>query len=423
MGGFNRADGVRLPENYKGMKIAIFTPSFLPKFSGAEIFHHNLATRLAGRGHEVAVVLPRKTGKALQEKGWALPYRLEAFPANVWSYYKRWPALASFLAGRRLGCLQRRHGFDVWHGVMAYPTGVSLVPWAQKNGVAHLIRSAGDDVISSRGGEVGLRLDGRVNRLVAGATRGAQAVVALSDTIREEFVKLGVAPERIHTIPNAVDLARFQQVSRDFSRSAERENLGMDPGGFLFLAVGRNHPQKNYPVLLEAARILQSQGKVFQVLLLGRGTEEVARSAEASGLTGIFRGTEIAATAGGLPVFPPETLVRAYCAADCFVMPSVLEGFSTALLEAMAAELPVITTDAPGCGDFVRNGKDAIMVPVNDAEALSRAMLQVLENGAARNQWRELSKNRAAMFGWDSVLSLYENLYFSLAEERRIANS
>lgn len=407
------------------MKIAIFTPSFLPKFSGAEIFHHNLASRLASRGHRVTVILPRKTLRSLQEKAWDLPYQIDSFPANVWSYYKRWPSMATFLASLRLGQLQRKYGFDVWHGVMMYPTGVSLVPWANAKSIPHLVRSAGDDVISSQGGEVGIRRDKNANRLIRNAVCRAQAVVALSEAIHSEFVKIGVNPGRIHTIPNAVDLARFQKTASTLSAQEERIALGLNPDRFLFLAVGRNHPQKNYPALLEAAKRLQAGGLKFQVLLLGRRTEEIEATARASGLSGVFQCQEIAADAGGIPQIPPDALVRAYCAADAFVMPSVLEGFSTALLEAMAAALPVITTDAPGCKDFVRNGKDALMIPVNDVAALAEAMRLMASDSAIRQHWSSCSQVRAADFGWETVVALYENLYLELVEERarRIAKS
>lgn len=399
------------------MKIAIYTPSFLPKRSGAEIFHHNLAVELARHGHSPTVIMPRKTARALVLTGWALPYGLVGIPGNIWSYYKRWPGLAHAWAGWFLGSLQRRHKFDVWHAVMSFPTGVSLVHWARKRGVPHLVRSAGDDVISSGDGTIGMLRTAFVQRLVAGELPRAQAVVSLSSSITSELHRMGVSSDAIHEIPNAVDLERFRMEFSEDRKQALRREMGLDPGKFLFLAVGRNHAQKNYPCLLEAARSLAGQGLDFQVLILGRDTAELEKEAAAMGLPGRVFGREVRVESppGTCPQFPPVELIEAFRMADAFVMPSLLEGFSTALLEAMAAGLPVITTDAPGCGDFVRRGQDAIMVPAGDSGQLAGAMAGMCRDEGHRATLREKSLARAQAFGWSGVTQRYIDLYAQLA--------
>jgi glycosyltransferase involved in cell wall biosynthesis len=412
----------QFPDGRKGwslkqaVKLAIYTPSYLPKRSGAEIFHHNLAVRLSRRGHDVTVIMPRKTARALVDTRWALPYGLVGFPANIWSYYKRWPALAHAWSGWFLSNLQKRHNFDVWHGVMSFPTGVSLVHWARRRGIPHLIRSAGDDVISSQDGSIGMRNEAFIERLVGMELPRANAVVALSGSIAKEFEKMGVERSAIHEIPNAVDLRRFQKDFSGEQHAALRKSFGLNPGAFLFLAVGRNNPQKNYPSLLAAAKQLQQQGHDFQILILGRDTTTLEAEAAAMGLQGRVFGREIQSEklAGTCPEFPPDDLIGAYRMADAFVMPSLLEGFSTALLEAMAAALPVITTDAPGCRDFVRDGRDALMTPAGDSQALANEMIRVSSDSDLRLALSAKSRDRAAQFSWESVTQRYEDLYSAL---------
>lgn len=402
------------------MKVAIFTPTFLPKTGGAEIFHHNLAVRLGESGDEVTVILPTKLHKQLLATGWPLPYRILPFPSNLFSYFRRWPALARLLAGWKLGQLQASGGFDVWHTVMFYPTAPALVPWAEKHRIPHLVRSAGDDVVSSRDGSIGLRDDIRTGRLIRDAMRDARCVVALSTSIEREFLSAGVRPERIRTIPNAVDSARFRE---PVDKAAVRKRAGVNADGFLFLAVGRNSPQKNYPALIAAARILKKQEHVFQILLVGRDMETLRNEIRDSELESIFRFTHVSPPSGGLPDFPPRELIDLFCSADAFVMPSLLEGFSTALLEAMCAGLPVITTDAPGCRDFVREGKDALMVPAGDEAALANAMAEVLTDLRLRESLTQKSLSRAEEFSWERVVQAYRETYADLVREMRIARS
>jgi len=402
------------------MKIAIFTPSFLPKVSGAEIFHHNLATRLVASGHQVMVVLPRKSAAAIRSQGWRLNYQLTPFPSNVWSYFRRWPWVAYRLAGWHLGRLQAKYQFDLWHGVMMYPTGVALIDWANSRGIPYLVRSAGDDVIAALDGSVGMRLDPRVNELIRQQVPQAECLIALSESIRSEFRSLGVEEQKIRVIPNAVDLPRFQQ-SLDCRQV--RESFGLKPEGFLFLAVGRNHAQKNYPALLKAASKLKQEGLDFQILVAGRNAGELEADAAALGLAGCFYGREVGAAEGQDLQLPPRQLIDLYRSADAFVMPSVLEGFSSALLEAMAAGLPVVTTDAPGCRDFIRDGEDAMMVPAGDAGALAGAMRELLTSPEKAENLRKKSLARAAMFDWPVVVGMYEALYRELVEARRKTKS
>lgn len=385
------------------MKIAIFTPTFLPKCSGAEIFHHNLACRLASRGHEVSVVVPRKVVRALA--GQRLAYRLVGFPSNLWSLLKRWPRVGLFLNRLQLGRLQRRYQFDVWHTVVAYPTGVAFIDWQKRSGVPGLLRSVGDD-LSSVGAKVGLRHLSHVDALVRRLLPQAQAVVALSDKMTEDYLALRVPKQRIFRMPNAVDLERFR---KPLDRAAIRAEHGIGAESFVFLSVGRHHPQKDFPTLLKACALLRGK---CSLVIAGRGSGDLRGLVEELGLQGKVRLTEIG-TAQGMEL-PPQELVDLYRAADAFVMSSLLEGFSSALLEAMAAELPVVATNVPGIADFVRHGRDAMLVPAGTPEALAEAMGRLTEDVSLRRELKLLSKARAEEFGWEKVVTAYEELYSRL---------
>lgn len=391
----------------KSLKIAIFTPSFLPKCSGAEIFHHNLATRLAARGHNVTVVVPRKVVRALA--GQTLGYELVGFPANIWSLLKRWPWAGLLLGRLKLGALQRRYRFDVWHTVVTYPTGVSFIDWQLRSRVPGLLRSVGDD-LSSAGDNVGLRREPHIERLVRQLVPQAQAVVALSDKMVEDYLALGVPKERIHPMPNAVDLERFSQTCDPVPiRSA----LGIGADEFVFLSVGRNHPQKDFPTLLKACALLKERAsRPFALVIAGRGSAQLEGLVHELGLQREVHLTE--AGAGNGLELPPQSLVDLYRASDAFVMSSLLEGFSSALLEAMAAGLPVVATDVPGIADFVRHGSDATLVPPSDPEALAVAMGQLMESDSLQQDLRTRSKSRAQDFSWEKVVGAYEELYRSL---------
>ncbi len=393
--------------------------SFLPNLGGAEVGLHNIACKLVERGHRPIVMAPAPHVRQLAHEGWQLPYPVEALPPKVWSLLYRAPRLGFWLLDRYFARMQARHGFDFWHCTMGYPTGVALVHFARKRpGIRYLIRCAGEDIQRDPDIGYGARLDPKVDGLVRTYLPRAQMLTAISDSVAEEYRTLGIDESRIRHIPNGVDLARFE---RTVDRRAVRARHGLDPDGFLFLSVGRNHPKKNYGELIEAAALLANDGgatRPFQLAIVGNGARELTAAVEGHGLAG--RITLIDQIGGGEtvtgnPQLPAPELIELYRAANAFVFPSLMETFGVAIVEAMAAGLPVIAGDSPGCRDVVRRDRDGLLVPPRDPRAMARAMATLLTDGAKCTALAESATARAGDFSWDRVVDAYIALYDELA--------
>lgn len=394
----------------KPLRIAIFGPTFLPKCSGAEVFHHNLAARLVAQGHSVTVIAPRSRVRQLRAQGWNLPYALESYPDKRWSWLKRCPRFAFWLNRRALSALQGKHGFDVWHAFVLYPAGVVLADWQRGSRVPGLVRAVGDDVS-------GLP-ERRHAPYVAAALRAklphGDMVLALSEEMADEIAALGVAREKIRIQPNAVDAARFAPNAE--TRRAVRAALGIPESAFLFLCVARNHPQKDFATLFAAFRELRAglPGRDVRLVIAGRDAETLRpQLGELGGCVHLCEfGIEPAAR--GIPPMPPEKLVDLYLAADAFVLSSLLEGFSSAIIEAMAAGLPLVVTDAPGIRGVVAGGREGLLVPVRSPGQLADAMRGVVEDGSLRGRLSAASRATAAKYSWPAVVQSYEALYQQL---------
>lgn len=398
----------------KPLRIGFLAPTFLPKFSGAEVFHHNLAVRLAEKGHKVTVIAPRRTVNALRGKQWELPYALDSYPANRWSWLKRYPRFAFWANRRALTSLQRKHRFDIWHAFVLYPAGVVLADWQSRSRLPGLVRAVGDDVS-------GLPAHGH-KKHVQNALRKklplAGAVVALSDEMAEGLAALGVPDKRIRIIPNAVDADRFAPDAE--APSAVRARMGMSEDDFVFLCVARNHPQKDLPTLLNAFRLLCTSvpDRKLRLVIAGRGAADLAGLA--GDLDGRIHLLEIGAESpgGSVPVMPPQKLVDLYRAADAFVLSSLLEGFSSALVEAMAAGMPIVATDAPGIRGVVANQREALLVPIRSSDALANAMRRISEDVVLRVSLSVAARKTIARYNWPTMVQAYENLYAELIGSR-----
>lgn len=398
----------------KSLRIAILAPTFLPKCSGAEVFHHNLASRLAGGGHHVTVFAPRAAVRQLRARRWSLPYSVEAYPDKRWNWLKRNRRFAFWLNRRALSALQRRHRFDVWHAFVLHPAGVVLADWQRHSGIPGLVRAVGDDVsgLPSQEHEPRIRAD------LCDKLPSAGALVALSGEMAAELEQLGIPRAKIRIIPNAVDAERF--AASPEARASARRELGIPDDAFVFLCVARHHPQKDFPTLFAAFRDLRSAlpGRDLRLVVAGRNVRNM--DAELGDLAGCVCLREFGADhdTNSVPPMPPQKLVDLYLACDAFVLSSLLEGFSSALIEAMAAGLPSVVTDAPGIRGVVADGKEGLLVPVRSPSALATAMQRVVEDAPLRARLSACSRETAARYTWPAVVDAYLSLYGELIAAR-----
>ena len=396
------------------LRIAILAPTFLPKCSGAEVFHHNLASRLAANGHHVTVIAPRARVRQLRAQGWNLPYELAAYPDKRWNWLKRHPRFAFWLNRRALSALQRKHRFDVWHAFVLYPAGVVLADWQRSSGIPGLVRAVGDDVsgLPSRGH------DAHVTAAIREKLPLAGCLVALSREMEDELVALGVARDKIRIMPNAVDAVRFT-ASPD-RHAAVRSEFGLPESAFVFLCVARNHPQKDFSTLLAAFRALCAEvpERDLRLVIAGRDSEQLRTQLGDLSERVILCECGAESDAQQVPSMPPDKLVGLYLAADAFVLSSLLEGFSSAIIEAMAAGLPLVVTDVPGIRGVVVDNREGLLVPPRSPAALAAAMRRMVEDASLRARLSSVARETAARYNWPTVVGEYENLYRELNTSR-----
>jgi glycosyltransferase involved in cell wall biosynthesis len=404
------------------LTVALPISTFLPNRGGAEVGLHNIAVRLQQRGHRPVVIAPEVYCHRLRQEGWHLPYEVVGFPPRVWGVLRRWPQLGLWWLDRVFARLGRRWRIDFWHVTMGYPVGVAMVHYAERQSarIPYLIRCAGEDIQTDPEIGYGARLDPAIDRLVRTWLPRARRLTAITDSVADEYRALGVDTARITMIPNGVDLARFDVGRSDDQRMACRRRLGLPEDAVVFLAVGRHHPKKNFALLVQAAGQLRQRcpDRAFVVALVGGGV-----SALRDDWVGVYpdgplflhdtaSGTDPERHDGtALLQLPDAQVVDFYLSADVFVFPSRIETFGIVLAEAMAAGLPIVTGDAPGCRDLIRYGQDGIMVPALDVAGYVAAMERLLLSVEERQMWSARARLRSTDFSWDRVVDQYVALY------------
>lgn len=179
-----------------------------------------------------------------------------------------------------------------------------------------------------------------------------------------------------------------------------------------FISVGRLHPQKNQKMLIEAFAEMVSRTGNSQATLAIYGRVNPADPSIKEELETLIHCNHLEER-----IFLPgriQEIEKKYEEADVFVFSSDYEGMPNALMEAMAAGLPCISTDCPtGPSALIENGENGLLVPVGDVEAMAFAMQYVVEHPQEADRLGRAAKQRMQEWGTaqEHAEQLLENLY------------
>jgi glycosyltransferase involved in cell wall biosynthesis len=206
------------------------------------------------------------------------------------------------------------------------------------------------------------RLYGRV---VAG-------VIAISEAVRREILRIGIPPERVHLIHDGVDPAAFAGLESE--RREARAALGLQESDLAILSAASLRPRKGQGHLLRAFASLSEAHPQAQLVLAGEGSERAALESEAERLGVRTR------------VHLPGRLPGRACLSigDIACVPSLKEGLSVFSLEAQCVGLPVVASRVGGLPESVADGETGLLVEPGDEGALAVALATLLEDAGLR---------------------------------------
>jgi glycosyltransferase involved in cell wall biosynthesis len=202
--------------------------------------------------------------------------------------------------------------------------------------------------------------------------RAAHRSVTVCEPFADVLVARGVRRERLQIVPNAMAAAPLVAME---DVSALRDRLALPAGARVILSVGRLSPEKGHADLLAAVRLLLRDHAqlAIRLILVGDGIErsslERATAAPDLASSVIFAGH-------------CSNVWPYYSLADVFALPSHSEGSPNALLEAMAAGVPIVACKVGGVPETVEDGSSALLVPPAKPAAMASALARVLEDPA-----------------------------------------
>jgi glycosyltransferase involved in cell wall biosynthesis len=287
-------------------------------------------------------------------------------------------------AGRKIAEMRRSRPVDLVDAHFGYPDGVGCVRVAQKLALPSFVTIRGSETDFLRVPGIGAQLVDALNT--------ATGCISVSHSLRQLAIEHGVDGARIRVIPNAVDRTVFTPGPREEAR----RRLALSETGPLIVSVGHLIAGKRHHVLVQALAGLRKRFPDATLAIIGGPAYDrdyPARLKRTIGELGLANAVRLVGRV-------PQSVLNDWLqAADLFALATMREGCCNAVLEALAAGRPVVTTPAGDNAHFVRPGVNGALVPIDDVAAFERAMADVLERSWDRN---EISRT-LDVGDWDDV--------------------
>ena len=368
-------------------RVLMIISQFYPLLGGAEVQAQLLASSLIKRGMKVSLLTRKFKGLPRYELMEGIPvYRaIRTIPLGaLWGM--------CYMVSVFLFLYRKRNEYDIIHChiVQEFQTIVAVLFKIFFNKKVIVKMSSSGETSDFK-----VLKEVKFGRLFLRWIRNVDAIISVCKKSSEEILENGFLKDTLVEIPNGIDTSKF---SGDTFQG--RKNLRN------ITYVGRLDSYKGVNYLLAGFKELLSKVDNIKLTIVGSGPDETVLKNMARDLNIIdvvaFKGRQ-------------EDVLSVLDSTDIFVLPSLSEGMSNVLLEAMSCGLPVVATSVGGNRDLIKDRYNGILIEPGDSMKLSAALLELLKNdGLAKKLGKEARKTVKENYSMDNVVDKYVELYSRL---------
>ena len=368
------------------MKIGIVC---YPTFGGSGVVATELGMALAAEGHQVHFI------------SYSQPFRLDNFSGNL--FYHEVPVtnypLFEFLPYEisltsKLVDVSLHHDLDLLHVHYAIPHASAAYLAKQ------ILASRGKNIpfiTTLHGTDITLvGRDPSYRPVIEFSINASDCVTAVSDSLRQDTLRYFNIDRPIKVIPNFIDLENYSRPSDRCFKQTYALN-----GEFILSHISNFRPVKRIGDVVRVFDLVRKQLPV-KLILAGDGPERASVESLAREL-GVIQDI----------VFLGKTkaIERVLCMSDLYLMTSESESFGLSALEAMASEVPVISTNTGGIPEVNKQGYSGFLSDVGDVEDMAANAVKLLITPSMLELFRKQAREQASHFDISKVLPLYEEMY------------
>jgi N-acetyl-alpha-D-glucosaminyl L-malate synthase BshA len=360
-----------------------------PTFGGSGVLATELGKALADKGHSVHFITYQQ------------PVRLNVFSANIYYHEVRVPTYPLFdyppyevaLSSTMVDVILN-HKLDLLHVHYAIPHASAAYlakKIVEKQGIKIPV------ITTLHGTDITLvGKDKTYAPVVTFSINESDAITAVSDNLRNETYSSFTITKEIDVIHNFVDVARFSKKPIDAFRRV------IAPNGEKILVHASNF--RGVKRVHDVVRIFAEVRKQIpaKLLMVGDGPE---RPVMENLVKELGLGEDVRFLG------KQEQIEEILVVSDLFILSSEYESFGLAALEAMAARMPVISTNAGGLPEINLHGITGYLADVGDVEAMSKYAIELLQDDEKLAEFKQSAYEQACKFDINNIIPVYENLY------------
>jgi len=367
-----------------------------PTFGGSGVVATELGKELAAKGHQIHFIT------------YSQPVRLDFFSENI-SYHEvevsKYPLFEytpyeSALTSKLIDVITYEK-LDLLHVHYAIPHA-SAAYFAQQ-----ILSEKGIQIpfiTTLHGTDITLvGRDPSYEPVVTFAINHSDGITAVSDSLRKETLANFQIQKEIEVIPNFIDLKRFSKKSRDHFRKAIASS-----GERLIVHTSNFRKVKRVQDVVHVFERIKKKVP-SKLLLIGDGPERAE-------IEKLCRELDLCDDSRFLG--KQEAIEEILSVCDLFIMPSESESFGLAALEAMACQVPVISTNTGGMPELNIHGETGYMSKVGDVDDMAANALKILSDNSVLSRFKEQALKRARQFDIQEILPQYEQFYRKIVEKQ-----
>lgn len=298
----------------------------------------------------------------------------------------------SWKAYRYCKKLIRQNKYDLTHSFFTVPCGFLSLRLKNKYKIPYIVSLRGSDVPGYS--ERFSRIYGFLKPLIKIIWKNSNMVVSNSEGLRDLSLK-SKPNQKIEIICNGIDTKVFKP----------NEELGRKDEFIITLGGTRITPRKGIKYLIEAVKKISDVYPKISVTIIGEGNEKESLR-ELSAELGIKDKIKFIGH-----VDNSRKVIPYYQEASVFVLPSLNEGMSNAMLEALASGLPILATDTGGTRELVENGENGFIIRMKDSRDIAEKIEILIKDEELRQKMAQKSREKALEMSWETVAKKYCEIY------------
>jgi len=304
----------------------------------------------------------------------------------------------------------KKYDIDLIHAHFAYREGLVGLLAKTRTKKPLIVTCHGYDINTVPEVGYGIRLRKRYDGLVRLVLKNADAIICVSNDMKNKVLRLGINKEKVFVVFNGVDINLFRPTpKKESDRLNEvRSRFGINEDDFVILNARHLRPIYGIECIIYAAKMVTEQVKKAKFIIAGEGKLKQK-------LATMIHSMNLEKNVKLIGSVQRSLMPRLMQASSLYINTSLADGMSPSMLEACASGLPIVSFDVGGAGDIVDDGVNGFLVPVKDWKMLAARIVFLIQNAdILRNMSRIARKKAQEKFDInkriDIIMSIYKHL-------------